>query len=168
MRPGVEILVDCENRELYFPPLNRRIRGRYDFSKIPGPGAAEVASEYPFGLPGMILELSPDGSDAYLREPLYDPQHAATREKIEKRWKLEPEVQEFENIDLCTWVRHIKMAIKAGLCRIIKGELPKVKGKPILSLVLPNPPQSDLAELKDAIREQTAVMTQLLERLTDK
>lgn len=115
------------NRDHYFRPMGRVIRGRLETSAMPERGAADLAREFP-SVPGMILGLSDDGA-AYLREPLCELANAGLRKKLEKRFIIADEREDLGKADLPTFVWWIGKAIEAELARIVRGTLPEVKGR---------------------------------------
>jgi hypothetical protein len=115
------------NRDHYFRPMGRVIRGRLETSAMPERGATDLAREFS-SVPGMVLGLADDGN-AYLREPLHEPAHAGIRKKLERRFTIADEREDLGKVDLPTFVWWIGQAIEAELARIVRGALPEVKGR---------------------------------------
>jgi hypothetical protein len=119
------------NSSLFFPPLQRRVRGRFDVRQIAEPEAARLFNRWPEPIPGQRLELNTDTGAAAITEPLHDPAHRQTRLKVEQEWSLPPAREVFSEVDVPTWLYWIKRSVDAGLARVVSGQLPeKVSGKP--------------------------------------
>ena len=86
---------DPRNRDLHFRPLGQRVRGTFDASRAArfNVDAARLMTEYPQPIPGQRIGLA--GDEGFILEPLHGEQHAAIREKLEKKgFGLGPERQE--------------------------------------------------------------------------
>lgn len=170
MANTLEVEIDGpHNEQLHFTPLQRNIRGKFDFMRMGEPMARIKAVEWPVPIPSQRLGVDADGI-GYIAEPLHDAKHAPIKEKIEAQgMKLEPALQTFEGIDLTTWLFWIKQAVEAGLAKVVSGKLPdKIEGKPKMNFVLNEPPANALDKLTVAIEKQTAMFARLLERLGEK
>ena len=164
---AIEIEIDGDrNESLRFRPLQRSIRGRFDLNRIAEPQARLRAAELPLPIPGQRLGIDPSGT-GYLIEPLHDEDHATIREKIEKKgMKLEPELTEFPNIDLPTWLYWLKRAVESGIAKITKGKLPdKIDGKPRKNFVMAEPEPSVTDKLTAALEKQSVLFEKLLAKL---
>ena len=164
---AIEIAVEGpHNENLFFRPLQRAIRGRLDLMKIGEPMAKVKTTEWPDPIPGQRLGIDPDGN-GYVAEPLHDDEYATIKEQIEKRGqKLEPDIVEYENIDLPTWLYWIKRAVEDGICKLIKGKLPaKIEGEIRKNFIVSRPKQSEAQSLTAAIERQTQVFERLLAKL---
>lgn len=164
---ALEIEIDGQHNEnLHFRPLQRSIRGRFDFNRVAEPMARLKAGDWPTPIPSQRLGVDREGV-GYLVEPLHDDKHAATREKIKKRgMELEPKLQVFENIDLPTWYFWLKRAVESGIAKIVSGKLPdRIDGEPRKNFILNEPEQSATDKLTAAIEKQTAMFAKLLEKL---
>jgi hypothetical protein len=142
MSQVIEVEVDGPRSENWFClPLERVIRGRFDFSRDSNPLALVAAQELGLqqGVPGERLVLDLDAMTATVVEQLYDPAHKATRKAIEKRGEaLQPERQSFpvKPGDVATWSYWLKRGVECGIVKVLKGALPaKVEGKPRKSFV---------------------------------
>ena len=170
MVKALEIEIDglC-NEQLHFAPLQRHVRGRFDFMRIGEPMSKIKAHEWPVTIPSQRLGIDPDGT-GYIREPLHDGEFAPIKEKIEKMgMKLEPAVQEFPGIDVVTWYFWMQRAVESGLARVVSGRLPdRIEGTPKMNFVLNEPPTSAVDKLTAAIEKQTVMFAKLLERLGEK
>ncbi len=159
---ALEIEIDGQHNEaFFFRPLQRKVRGRFDLNRIGEPMARVTATEWPSAIPSQRLGVDPSGG-GYVTEPLHDEEHAALREKIERQGsRLEPAVQEFQDIDLPSWLFWIKRAVESGLAKVTSGKLPaKIEGTPQMNYVT-----GDKAtfgnELQETMRAQTAAFDRL-------
>jgi hypothetical protein len=167
MIAAVEIEIDGpHNENLAFRPLQRNVRGRFDMARIGEPMAKVKAADWPTPIPSQRLGIDPDGN-GYLIEPLHDAEHAALREKIEKRGKrLEPKVQEFAAIDVPSWLYWMKSAVEAGLARVTKGKLPaKIEGDIRKDFILAKPDPNSTDKLTAALTEQAAAFRGLTDAI---
>jgi hypothetical protein len=168
VRP-VEIEVDTpRNSNLHFRPLQRSIRGRFDWNRIREPQARLKSHEWPVPIPPQRLGIDADGN-GYLVEPLHDEEHAAIREQIEDKLneKLEPARQEFPGVHIPTWLFWIKRAVESGIARIVKGELPAViDGTPKRNFIIADRKPNSADKLTAAIEAQTEAFNQLTAALT--
>lgn len=158
----LEIEIDGkENECLHFRPLQRSIRGRFDFARLREPMSGVMRSAWPEAIPSMRLGI--EGADGYLLEPLYNDEHKQAREKIELAgMKLADERETFANIDLPTWVFWLRRAIESGIAKIVSGKLPdRVEGTPQLSFITVREP-SDTARLATAIEQTNVLLAELV------
>ena len=171
MVKAIEVEIDDRhNHSFWFRPIQRLVRGSYDYNRHSEPQAKVEASKWPGPIPGQRLGIEPDGT-GFIREPLHDDEHEPVREMILKKGvTLEPKVQTFDAIDLPSWLFYITRAVEAGIAKVVKGELPaKIDGKVKHNYVFNEEvAESPTDKLTAAIEGQTAVMTKLLERLADK
>ncbi len=170
MVKAVEIAINGQHNEaLHFRPLQRSIRGRFDFMRIGEPMAKVKATEWPTPIPSQRLGIEPDGT-GYVVEPLHDEEFAPIKEKIEKLgMKLEPALQTFKGIDLPTWLFWIKQAVESGIAKVVSGKLPdKIDGKPRKTFIVNEPEPSATDKLTAAIEKQSAMFAKLLDRLGER
>lgn len=173
MVQAVEIEIDGQhNEKLFFAPLERPIRGRFDMSRIAEPMAKIEASKWPVPIPSQRVGIDPDGN-GYLIEPLHDPEHAPIKEKIAKKGKrLEPAIQNFDNVHLPTWLFWMKRAVDSGLARITKGKLPEtIEGTPKLDFINAPREPSTTDRIQKTLEAQTAAFDRLataIEKLASK
>lgn len=166
----VEIEIDgSHNEHLHFRPLQRSVRGRFDFNRIGEPMARIKATEWPLPIPSQRIGIEANGT-GYIIEPLHDAEHAPIREKIEKTGKkLEPALQSFDNIHVPSWMYWIQRAVESGIARVVSGKLPaKIEGTPKKSFIFAEPEPSTTDKLTAAIDRQTAVFEKLISVLADK
>jgi hypothetical protein len=167
---AIELEIDGVNNEnLHFRPMERRIRGRLDFTRVKEPMAMVESSKWPKPIPSQRFGIDAEGI-GYLIEPLQDAENAVLKEKIEKQGqKLEPAMQTFENADLPTWYFWIKQAVESGIAKIVKGKLPeKFEGTPRKNFVTNTPPQSSNDKLAEALNRQSDLMEKMLTALAAK
>lgn len=162
----LEIEIDSQkNSDLFFGPLGRRIRGGYDARRAAqfDQGASGMLTAWPEPIPGQRLALDSEAKQGYLREPLHDERFAATREKIVSRKiaRLEPAETAFSNVDVPTWLHHIKCAVEAGVAKVISGKLPeKIEGNPRKHF-RGKERKSETTHLAESIDRQTAAFERL-------
>lgn len=122
----IEIEIDSPtNRGLFFAPLQRRLRGKLDFSRDSEPEAARAVRNWPQGIPGLILGINPASGQAWLREPLH--QHAEVATRLARRHlQLDAEHQSQGQVDVPTWLYWMRRAVDASQARLIQGNLPSL------------------------------------------
>jgi hypothetical protein len=126
MKVEIEIASSL-GRALFFLPLNRTLRGRLDLNAIRQ--ARDLADKFPSPLPGLVLGLDTDNGSAWLRDPLYDAEHASSRDALSKMgFGFGPAREEFQSVDLPTWAYWLRQAVAGGHARVISGEVPNVEG----------------------------------------
>lgn len=157
----LEVEVDSsKNHDLFFGPLNRRIRGGYDVKRAAqhDKDAVSLMTLWPEPIPGQRLALNAETKQAHLIEPLHEDRYTAIREKIVDRKvaRLEPHETTYANVDVATWLHHIKCAVEAGVAKVISGELPEViEGNP-RKWFRGEERKGESACLAEAIEKQTA------------
>jgi hypothetical protein len=172
MTPLLEVEVDGGdyNRDLFFPPLGRRVRGRMDAARAVkhDKEATGLISMWPQTVPGMRLGINADTGEGYLAEPLHADEYTVTREVIANRkLKLEPAVKIFP-ADKPTWLYWLKLAVDSGAARVTAGALPKtIEGEPKTAFVVQRQ-KSTTDRLTDAIDRQTAMFEKLVDALAKK
>ena len=120
-----------QNQNLYFRPLMRAVRGRFDLHRVREPNAGRLHSVWPEPIPGQRLELDLVSGEGAIVEPLHEERYSAIREKIESSGqKIAPEREVFEQRDLVTWVYWMQGLVTSGKAKLVKGEFPKLSGKP--------------------------------------
>jgi len=122
----IEVEVDvARNRNLYFTPLDRTVRGRFDWRRIAdkhGPELRDQWGEDP--LPGQTISLDLAKGEGAILEPLYG--RPDVMKRVETRGDtLPPERQTFSEIDPQEWLYWLKAAINTGKARLLRGEMPK-------------------------------------------
>jgi hypothetical protein len=166
------------NENLGFRPIQRAIRGRFDWNRCADPEAHRLSRN--FGgvpIPGQRIEFDPDTGTAALIDPLHAAEHAAIAEAIRKQgYRLPPAREQFTGCDRDTWLFWIKGAIEAGLAKLIGGKLPEFDASKARRDFIFAPPQPGTADkLIDALNSmaaaqaaQTAVLEKLLVLLAKK
>lgn len=166
----LEIEIDgaC-NEHFHFRPLGRSIRGRFDLVRESEPLAMMSRGQWPMPIPSQRVGID-ENCIGYVSEPLHDPEHSATRDKIQsKGMQLPPARETFAAIDVTTWLYWLKRAVESGLAKITKGKLPdKIEGEPQKSFITTRPPVKKEERLAAALEEQNKLMAQILTKLTAK
>lgn len=165
----LEVEIDeAKNGSLFFGPLGRRIRGRFDCHRAAkyDKEAAALFSEWPEPIPGQRLGINAKTGEGYLIEPLHETKHAAIREKIQKRKAtLDPHKQTFK-AHVPTWLYWLKRAAEDGYVKIVSGTVPEtIEGEPKLTFVITRP-KGQSAMLADAINRQADAMIAQTEAIT--
>ncbi len=164
---SVTIEVDGSRNEcLHFRPLQRRVRGRFDYYRDSEPMAKVAGGEEPNPIPGQRIGFDTDTGTGFILEPLHEPEFRAIRERIEaKGFRLPPEREEFPQADAATWLYWLAGAVKAGLAKVVDGKLPeKINGKPRLNFITA---ETDTAtdRLAAAVERQNELFAALLDVL---
>ena len=156
-----------QNSNVYFRPLLRAVRGKFDLHRCKEPNAGRLHSVWPEPIPGQRLELDLVTGEGVIVEPLHEEKFAAIREKIEGLGqKLGPARETFENADLATWVYWMQGLVTSGKAKLVEGEFPQVKGKPKTRFHSTVQPDSN-DRLATAIEKQTEVMAKLVSHLAN-
>lgn len=154
---------DQRNRNLFFQPLQRKLRGRFDLNRCCEPLARVKAGEWSEPIPGQRLVVDLETGETAIVEPLYDPAHAPLRERIEARgMKLPPERERFEKVCLATWLFYIARAVKAGKAVILRGEIPaELPGEPTRHFAT-RPIVDPVERLAAAMEKQNELLAQII------
>jgi len=122
----LEVELAAGNRQVLFRPLgsDRRLRGRYDFSKILLDGAAELHRTWG-EIPGQRIRIDTEAGTGAVVEPIHD--DPVLKEKVERQYRLAPPVEEFKGINVARWVRAVGRLLQSGLAGLVKGEAPEVE-----------------------------------------
>ncbi|HQU47303.1 MAG TPA: hypothetical protein PK867_31160 [Pirellulales bacterium] len=169
MTPIVEVEVDggTYNRDLLFPPLGRRVRGRMDATRAArhDKEATSLLNTWPQVIPGMRLGVDEETGEGYLVEPLHGEEYIVTREVItNRRMKLEPAIKRFP-ADKPTWLYWLKLAVDSGAAKVTAGALPEtIEGQPKTAFVVQRQ-KSATDKLTEAIDRQTEMFGKLIETL---
>jgi len=158
---------DPQGRRLYFLPLQRRLRGEFNYNMPAEPLAKMHINRIPETVPGQRLALDVDSATAWISEPLREPEHAVLAEKLRDRYKctFAPEREELKDVDVPTFLYWMRRAVESGSARLVRGELPeKINGEPRKSF-FSNASEDSSTKLADAIEKQTTVLTQLVRML---
>jgi hypothetical protein len=154
---------------LHFRPLQRKVRGCWDWMRVNEPMSKVRGAVEPNPIPGQRLSFDFDNGVGAILEPLHSPEHRVIRERIEARGQtLAPEREEFSGQDGCTWAFWLLSAVKAGLVRIVSGKIPEnLPGKPRVNFIAAEKqPATD--RLAAAIERQNELFAALLETLRTK
>jgi hypothetical protein len=177
----IEVEIDGpRNQACVFRPLQRRIRGRFDLRRVAETAAMQQIVKHPEPIPGQRLRLNTATGKAELIEPLQLPEFAAVRQRYEFNDKGEklarfPEHENFEKVDVATWLYWLAVEVKAGMARLLRGSLPdpeelEAKAKRNFYTAPKNPREDAMAtamnKMADAMTANTAVMQELLKRMT--
>ncbi|MBS0208726.1 MAG: hypothetical protein JSS27_07210 [Planctomycetes bacterium] len=150
---------------LHFQPLGRKVRGHFDIREVArhDKDAAELFNKWPEPIPGQVLGIDLAKGEAYLAEPLRQPQHAPLRERLERLGKIGPERQTFAGASAATWLFWLRRIVESGAAKLTRGTFPQS---------LPGTPQTDFLTIKQpdpidrlaaALERQNELMQKLLE-----
>lgn len=156
-----------KNECLYFRPLQRRLRGRFDYMRDSEPMAKVMASEQPGPIPGQQIGYDFDKRQAFVVDPLHGDENTAIRERIQaKGFRLGPEREEFADADEPTWHFWLQSAVDAGVARVVEGKFPaKLNGKPKKDFLNAERPTAN-DRLAVAIERQNQLFEALLKKLS--
>lgn len=118
----IEITIDANNRDLYFRPLQRAVRGLFLLSRVAEPTAPMFHDRIPAEIPGQVLGLDLEKSEGYLLEPIH--QRPEIKAKLESEYSFEPSRQVFPSVDVQEWLFWFRAAVQAGKAKAVIGELP--------------------------------------------
>lgn len=147
MNDVLEIEVDSpKNRNLYFVPLDRNLRGRFDYMRTTTNYVKKGAPVYP----GQVLGVNLSTGETYIKEPIHD--SPELKREVEKRFKLAPAREDAGKQHVPTILYWMKRAIESGSARIVNGRLPeKIDGEPKKRFnvpdAAPNPMQEAVSQL---------------------
>lgn len=151
-----------QNQQVYFQPLMRTLRGRFDLARVPEPNAGKLRTMWPEPIPGQVIELDPLTGQGAIVERLYEPAFAAIRANIEAMGqKLPPEREPF-TLDVPTAIYWIGALIEGGTADVLSGTLPKLTGVP-MTRFHSSEPADPLTKLQTAFEQQTAMLAKLVE-----
>lgn len=164
---AVSIEIDDADRDLYFAPLGRRVRGRVDPARVTkkNADAARLMSEWPV-VPGQVLGYDFASGCGFISEPLHTEEHASVREHIEKKgFGLEPEKQVFQGQHAATWVYWMSRAVESGMAKVVSGAFPsKLDGEPRKRFLVAEQP-STTDKLVAVLERQAELIEALLQKL---
>lgn len=123
----LEIEIDnADNADLFFPPMQRPIRGRLDFLRVKEKEARGLMDSYPQGIPGQRIAFDDASGEGAIVEPLQLPEHAAVKSKLEKLgYGIPPATEPIEKPHRETWLFWLKRAVESGHARLTKGKIPE-------------------------------------------
>ena len=128
----IEISIDNPgNRELYFVPLSRTVRGRVVVERIQHKNRFDVMKNWG-GIPefeGQILGVNIDTGDGYLREPLHDNPRFMAQLKLHNQ-KLGEPVTTWPGVNMQEWMFWMRQAVAKGGAKIIAGSFPVITYSP--------------------------------------
>ncbi len=146
----IEIAYDHKNRDVYFRPAERTVRGRFLLRRVNEPTAMSFRGKIPEEVPGQTLGIDVATQTGYLIEPIH--QNSEIKSNIEKRgMKIEPVRQEFENVDVNAWLFWMKRAVEDGKATVLSGELPETINYDPPSRLGPQPKRGE-ARLREIFR----------------
>lgn len=161
-----EIEVDGpQNERLSFLPLQRRVRGRFDYMRVRESKAHTRITEFPKGIPGQRLRLNLATGEASLVEPLQDREHSTIANHLRKEGFEIPESETFKVVDVATWAFHMGRAVEAGIAKVTLGSMPStLPGKP-KTRFFSNTHVGAQEQLTEALHAQAAAFVKLAEAI---
>lgn len=171
MKADSTIIVEVDgprNQNLLFGPLQRRIRGRFDITRVAEPLAKMKQNEWGTeAIPGQRLAIDTETGKAWLEEPIH--RSAKLKAIVERKgYTLPPEREDFGVVDAPTWMHWFKRAVKSGVARVVQGTLPeRIDGTPRTNFYTArSETQND--KLAAALDRQTEMFGKLIELLAAK
>ena len=164
MVKAVVVEIDgSQNESLFFRPVGRVVRGRFDPRRLPDESGT-LARRFPKGVPGQRLELDVTAGRGAIVEPLHLAEFKTEAAEISKLGSLPASRQEFElsEKDAMTWAWFIKTAVDIGLAHVVIGELPKVTAEDADLTFLTKPEANPLDKLTAALERQNELLGKLL------
>lgn len=158
---------DASNRNPYFPPLDRKFRGRFSAALAvrTDKDAGELGGEWPEPIPGQHLAIDCDTGEAAVVEPLHDPRFKEIADRLKgKKLTLPPE-REAVTCDLPTLLLFTQRAIKAGQARIVSGQIPPFDESKARQHFITQPHEDVEAKLATAMESQAAAFNRLCDVL---
>jgi hypothetical protein len=154
-----------QNSNLYFAPLQRTIRGRFDANRI-AENSGQSRSRWPEPIPGKRIEYDFASGEGFIVEPLHEERYAAIRERIEALGMSLPKEREAFVCDAATFDYWMAELLATGDAKLLSGTMPaSVPGKPRTRFH--SAEQRDpIDKLTAAIESQVAGQEKLIELLT--
>lgn len=120
----VEIQIDHKNKNVSFPPLDRKVRGAFDVNRERDPHAAMLRDRVPF-IPGQIIGCDPEAGTGWITDPLADDPKLV--EFVRNRGeRVPPAREEFTEIDVAEWCHWIGRLATDGKGKVVTGTAPDV------------------------------------------
>lgn len=160
----IEFGMDDACRDVYFPPLDRRMRGRFDAKIVAAhdADAGPLLGEWKEPLAGQMLAI--EGDDVAVLEPLHKFPAIAARLK-QRNLTLAPE-REAVKCDPLTAMYYAREAVKAGQAKVISGTLPTdIDESKVQRDFIVKPPVNPQKSLASAIEAQTVAFNRLADAL---
>jgi len=154
---------------LYFPPLMKTIRGRFDAQRMAArnPDAAKLLNQWPKPVPGQRIELDTASGVGRIVEPVRLDEFRDVRELFDKRAIAVPEDETHEHVHVPSWLHCMKDAVDAGLAEVVEGKFPaKIDGKRLKSFITPDEPDEN-ETLRASLAANTAAMKDAVEAIRD-
>src|SRR5947208_587388 len=94
----LELEVDHpQNHDWFFPPMERKIRGRIDFQRERQADYWKLRDDFPRGLPGQRLTIDLDAGQVTLSDPIHQDENIV--KQIKKRGMMLPTEKESLTIE---------------------------------------------------------------------
>jgi len=154
-----------QNQNVYFRPLLRKVRGRFDLHRCREPNAGKLHAKWPQPIPGQRLELNLDSGEAFVVEPLWEEKFAALRETIEASGQKLTDERQAVKADVSTWIYWLKSLVETGKAKLLSGSFPRLDSEPqkrFHSIEQPDP----LDRLAAAIEKQSELLAKLVSQKT--
>ena len=117
---------DC----LFYPALSK-LRGKLDFVVMQqhNPEVGKLYGKFQQGIPGQRVRIDPERGEAFIIDPLSEPQHDATRKTIkeligEVSFRPARDRKELRAEEVPTWLYWMRRAVEAGAAKVTEGRLP--------------------------------------------
>lgn len=155
----VEIEIDGpRNENLHFAPLLTTVRGKVDLRRIPN--GFMLANQYPLTIPGQRIEFNLDKDECCIIDGIHD--EPEVKAVLEKRYTIPERRKELGKKDRTTFLFWMKRAVESGIAKLVKGEFPKLEGKPQTNFVSHTHQEPANDKLAAALDKNTELLERLL------
>ncbi|QDU30598.1 hypothetical protein ETAA8_57440 [Anatilimnocola aggregata] len=166
----IEITGGKRNDCFHFRPIGETIRGRFDLNRETEPLARMKIVDFPEPVPGQRIGVDLEFGEGYIIEPLHEPDHVATRKRIEGRGlSIAPARRPFPGVDVSTWLFWLNRGVESGIARVSQGTMPKKLDGPVKkSFITVTKPADNTREDRflAAMERQNELMSALLAKLS--
>jgi hypothetical protein len=156
---------DDHCRNVYFPPLDRRCRGRFDALALAkhDPDAGQLVNAWPEPIAGQRLEVDPDTGECAIVEPLHD--FPAIAAKLKSRGLSLAPAREPVTCDLPTLLFYLRAAVNGGKAKIVRGAIPPFDESKVRRDLFVAPAENPVATLATALTAQAKAFDRLADVL---
>ncbi len=176
----MRLVIEADSHDetnVFFPPIQDRIRGRFDATRRVGrnPDCASLLGQWTQPVPGQRISIDTTTATGSVIEPLRaDEENASIVELFKKRSIKVPESKSFSGIHVPSWLHHMKAIVEAGLARVVEGKVPdKIEGEAKKSFITDDTPDPEeqlratVAENSEVMKECVVAIKQLAEAISN-